>query len=622
MDQFCAAQIGLFMRNDVTITAVDFNEAPVGPLAPAADWHDMGERDHFVQFYEHDDFLVESVSGYAAAALRNGEAAVIIATKAHRDAIETCLTESGLDVAAASAEGRYFSLDAAQTLFDFMVGGVPDEARFRAVIGEVMGKAGKDQRKVCAFGEMVALLFAEGNAAAAIRLEELWNDLRRKFTFSLFCAYPMQLFRREEHAEAFQHICRGHSRVIPAESYAATEDSDARLRMIGELQQQAMSLENESAERRHAEENFRHERSRLAMAVALAQMGIWELNMVSQELTGSDLFKANLGLTAGEPLTYQRFFDLIHSEDVEQVRTTLRTAMATGTEFKTEYRVSGSDGEVRWIGTMGRCFHNGSHRLLGVTLDITERKRAAEILEKTVERRTAELQHSVAELEAFSYSISHDMRAPLRSMQGFAKILLEDCGETLSSENYNYLERIAASAQRMDRLIQDVLTFSRVARSELTLEPVNLDHLVRGIVECYPNLQTPQAEIVIEGTLPCVRGNAPTLTQCLSNLLGNAVKFVRRGTHPRVRIWAEPVGNGEFIRLSIQDNGIGVAEEFHDRIFGIFHRLSKHYDGTGIGLAIVKKGADRMGAKVGVKSKVDEGSTFWLELKAAETAAG
>jgi signal transduction histidine kinase len=206
-------------------------------------------------------------------------------------------------------------------------------------------------------------------------------------------------------------------------------------------------------------------------------------------------------------------------------------------------------------------------------------------------------------------------------MQGFAKILLEDCGEKLGAENYNYLERIAASAQRMDRLIQDVLTFSRVARNDLSLEPVNLDHLVRGILECYPNLQPPHAEVTIQGPLPYVRGNAAALTQCLSNLLGNAVKFVKGGTQPRIRIWAAPVEGSDFIRLSIQDNGIGISEEFHEKIFGIFQRLNKNYDGTGIGLAIVKKAADRMGAKVGLKSKANEGSTFWLDLKRGEPPA-
>jgi signal transduction histidine kinase len=210
---------------------------------------------------------------------------------------------------------------------------------------------------------------------------------------------------------------------------------------------------------------------------------------------------------------------------------------------------------------------------------------------------------------------------------------MEEWGDKLGAESRDYLERITRAAERMDRLIQDVLTFSRVARTELTLEPVNLDHLLRGILECYPNLQPPQAEIAIEGRFPYVLANAASLTQCLSNLLGNAVKFVARGAQPRVRVWTEAVGTsatsvlansttqlsgGSLIRLCIRDNGIGIPKEAHEKIFGIFQRLNKHYEGTGIGLAIVKKAAERMGAKVGLQSEPGKGSTFWLELTACE----
>jgi signal transduction histidine kinase len=275
-------------------------------------------------------------------------------------------------------------------------------------------------------------------------------------------------------------------------------------------------------------------------------------------------------------------------------------------------------GNTRWIAAMGRCFHNGFHRLLGVTLDVTERKNAAAILEQTVAERTAELHDTISELEAFSYSISHDMRAPLRSMRGYADILMRECSETLTPESRRYLERITSSAERMDRLIQDVLTFSRVARNELTLEPVNLDHLVRGILECYPNLQQPHADIAIEDRLPYVLGNAAALTQCISNLLGNAVKFVAKGTQPRVRLWAEVDETASreqpMVRLYVRDNGIGIAKTAQDKIFGIFQRLNKNYDGTGIGLAVVKKAAERMRGRVGVNSEPGQGSTFSLEL--------
>jgi len=154
----------------------------------------------------------------------------------------------------------------------------------------------------------------------------------------------------------------------------------------------------------------------------------------------------------------------------------------------------------------------------------------------------------------------------------------------------------------MDRLIQDVLTFSRVARADFTLEHVDPGHLIKTVIDDYPNLQPPKATITIEGKLPTVLGNTTGLTQCLSNLLSNAVKFVAPGVHPMVRVWTEPLASGQtpFVRLLVQDNGIGIPAEAHSKIFEIFQRLSTKYEGTGIGLAIVKKAVERMGGKVGL----------------------
>ena len=584
-------------------------------LQPAACHHgiDRGHSDHLVQFYEQESVLIDAVAPFIGGALSEGEAGIVIATKSHLAALEDRWRGEGLDLAQARAEGRYFPLDAAETLSAFMVGGTPDMKRFQHTIKPLVQRASRAGRRVRAFGEMVVLLWQQGNGSAAIQLEQLWNDLLKERPFSLLCAYPLQVFRGGHQRKDFVQVCQEHSRVIPAESYTREQGVEARLRAISQLQQKADSLEAEIVERKRAECALRAQQTKLTVAATLAQLGVWELDMVTKEFTGSDLFKTTFGLAA-EPLSYQRFCELIHADDAPHVERAFQTAMATGADFSTEFRVVNPTGTLRWVAMMGRAFHNGDHRLLGATLDITERNRAAEILERTVQERTAELRETVGEIEAFSYSISHDMRAPLRSIQGFSKILLEDCAD-LDPQSRNYLERIAASAQRMDRLIQDVLTFSRVARTELRFEPVNLEHVVRGILECYPQLQPPQAKVTIDGVLPQVHGNAAALTQCLSNLLGNAVKFVPGGTVPEIRIWAEPMAKR--VRLNVKDNGIGIPEEHLDRIFGIFQRLHKHYDGTGIGLAIVKKAAERMGGKVGVISKPGEGSTFWLELPAA-----
>jgi signal transduction histidine kinase/CheY-like chemotaxis protein len=217
----------------------------------------MSESEHFVQFYETDEFLLNSLGGYVGEGLAAGDACIVVATKAHREALEERLKAQGLDVTAAVASSQYISLDAFETLSKFMVDGQPEPGRFAEVIRNVLARAAIDGRRVRAFGEMVALLWAEDNQQGAIRLEELWNDLQKTHSFSLFCAYPMNGFSGEEFFEPLSNVCTTHSRVIPTESYAELSNPDDRLRAIIKLQQQARSLQAEIAERKEAEERLR-----------------------------------------------------------------------------------------------------------------------------------------------------------------------------------------------------------------------------------------------------------------------------------------------------------------------------------------------------------------------------
>lgn len=225
--------------------------------APQASWEDMGDADHFVQFYEADGFLLNSLTGFIGTAINAGDAAVVFATQAHRDELEQLLTANSVDVSAAKASGRYLSLDAADTLSKFMLDGLPEPSRFREVMGGVIASVTDGRSRVRAFGEMVALLWAEGNHAAAIKLEQLWNELHQAHSFSLFCAYPMNGQGGERLVDLHDSVCSVHSRVIPAESYASLADKDARLRVIARLQQKAESLEAEVNERRLVEERLR-----------------------------------------------------------------------------------------------------------------------------------------------------------------------------------------------------------------------------------------------------------------------------------------------------------------------------------------------------------------------------
>jgi signal transduction histidine kinase len=261
--------------------------------------------------------------------------------------------------------------------------------------------------------------------------------------------------------------------------------------------------------------------------------------------------------------------------------------------------------------------------------DITEHRRTDEALaaardqladrahqlEALVIERTARLQESISELGAYSYSIAHDMRAPLRAMRGYAAILLDQHAGNLDAEGVEYLEKINTAAGRMDMLIQDVLTYTQVAGEKMTLTSVDADKLVRAVIESYPQLHPSNAEIHIEGVLPKILGNEAGLAQCISNLLTNAVKFVAPGTKPSVGLRTQDLGPN--VRLWIEDNGIGIEPKDQDRIFIMLERVHAEgaYEGTGIGLAIVRKAAERMNGSVGVYSEIGHGSKFWIQLR-------
>jgi two-component system sensor histidine kinase/response regulator len=246
---------------------------------------------------------------------------------------------------------------------------------------------------------------------------------------------------------------------------------------------------------------------------------------------------------------------------------------------------------------------------------------ANEILRTEVAtRKKAEeaLKESNDELEAFSYSVSHDLRAPVRAMQGFARVLVEDYGDKLDDAARDYLDRIVTGACRMDNLIQDLLVYSRLGHTELSLGPISLKQLVNEIVrQISPEIGAKKAEISVADDLPEVTGNKMALGQAVENLITNGLKFIPEDRVPKVRIEAQTIG--KLVRLWIIDNGIGIPEEHHSRIFRVFERLhtAESFPGTGIGLAIVRKGVERMNGRVGLESEVGKGSRFWIELPAA-----
>ena len=247
---------------------------------------------------------------------------------------------------------------------------------------------------------------------------------------------------------------------------------------------------------------------------------------------------------------------------------------------------------------------------------LEEREKWLSSLEARVNERTAKLQSMVEEMEAFSYSVSHDLRAPLRVLAGYAQAVREDFSADLPPQGHRLLEKISNAAQRMDRLTQDLLAYTRIANGEFANEPLDLDQVVDDVIDTYPTLLEAKQYIRLRRPLGRCQGHAPSLAQCFSNLLENAVKFARPNTPPDIEVFSEP--HGHRLRVIVADRGVGIEPHYHERIFGLFERANGHAPGTGIGLAIVKKAAQRMNGCVGLKTKDTNRTEFWVELDRAE----
>jgi len=242
--------------------------------------------------------------------------------------------------------------------------------------------------------------------------------------------------------------------------------------------------------------------------------------------------------------------------------------------------------------------------------------REAQDLEEEVGERTAELQRTVQSMEQFCYSIAHDLRAPLRTMSGFTYSLLHDFGAVLPPEGQDFAHRINAAAQRMDEMIRDLLSYGRINSAELPMGVVDPLPFIEQFVR---SSDGQQATIHIERPLPKLRANSIALDQALRNLLSNAVKFKKPDVPAKVRVFAENDGH-DWVRLWVEDDGVGIDPRYQDRIFRPFERAcSPGYSGTGIGLAIVQKAVERMGGRVGVKSELGKGSRFWIQLRKAQS---
>jgi PAS domain S-box-containing protein len=346
------------------------------------------------------------------------------------------------------------------------------------------------------------------------------------------------------------------------------------------------------------------------------------------------------GMTEIASLGRENWLEAVHPDDRNATHTHWRQALTQCIPFEHECRLRCGDGDTwRWHLVRAlprRDDHNVVVQWVGSATDIDEQRRAyaelaeararlkshAEELEARVRARTATLREANAELEAFTYSVSHDLRTPLQFVRGFAEAIRSDSGGTLSPESVDYLHRIIRAASRMDTIIQDLLGYSRLSRSEMQLVEISLEDLVSDVLaHHHATIKQTRAVLAIDRPLPSVFADKTGLFQAVSNLVSNALKFTRPGHLPHIRIRCDRTEQG--IRLWVEDNGIGIDRRHHERIFQLFERLHSpaDYPGTGIGLSLVRKAVSRMGGQCGVESAPDHGSRFWLEFPHSVPAA-
>lgn len=341
-------------------------------------------------------------------------------------------------------------------------------------------------------------------------------------------------------------------------------------------------------------------------------------------------FEEITGYSANE-LCELTFMDITHPDDRSANDARFRDLVSGLLPFcQMEKRYVRKDGRIVWVHLTTTIVRdvNGSARLqVGVVNDISAehetRTQLAELharLHALVDERTAALTDKTAQLENFVYTVGHDLRAPLRAINGYAEFISEDEGVRLTPESAGYLDQIKKAARRLDALIRDLLSYTRTVDIDLRIDRVALAPVVAQVLaNLREEIESRRAMINVETPLPAVRGEQVSLGQVITHLLANALKFVAPGVQPNINIHAEE--KGDAVRCCITDNGIGIPDEFQNRVFRMFERLesARGYPGTGVGLPIVSKTIGRLGGTVGLDSTLGKGSTFWFELPRASS---
>jgi PAS domain S-box-containing protein len=370
--------------------------------------------------------------------------------------------------------------------------------------------------------------------------------------------------------------------------------------------------------------------ARTRMAASSANLGLYDLDLKDQHFIHSPRLLEIFGLDSDQQWPYKHFTDSILPEDLPIRAAAYEASKHTG-ELLFEVRIKRPDGDIRWIRLNGKYFWQGNEprSLLGTVMDITEQKKAAELLEHKIEERTRELKQANEQLKQFTYAASHDLQEPLRKISFFLDKLLANMGDQLNDTNKRITERILHTTGRMRILIDDLLAYSNTTLGATGFTEVNLTSIVQDVLDDMEATIIEKAAVVHLQPLPHVQGDQRQLRQLFQNLISNALKYQQADISPRVDISAQEKKGEDleaylplekrsdtFYQIQVKDNGIGFAPDDAERIFQLFQRLhgKAEYEGTGVGLAIVQKVVDNHNGYIWADSEPGKGATFSVLL--------
>jgi PAS domain S-box-containing protein len=589
--------------------------------APLVQWHEDDERSHVVQFYSNDEFLANAVTRFIAAALGEGGRGLVVATGSHAAAIRAKLKETGLDVSSAGSQPVCLFLDAAETLAQFMVNGMPDEQSFTDVIGGVIaGMAGEcgGGSRIAVFGEMVALLWAENKADAAIKLEQLWNGLVQRHSFALRCAYPMQGFDEGQHAEHFLKICDEHSAVIPVEDYSALHSDDARLRTIGFLQQKAQALEKEKREREQAQNSLRLREAELSDLLENAPEGIQRVGADHKVAWANRALLQLLGYDLQEYVGHDLANFFACSEKFDEFWRRLM-AHEEVDNLPAEFRCK--DGSVSYVLIHSNALWNGDQFVYTRCFirDVTEQRRAEvalresearlrktkDELEQIVQQRTQALRrlssHVLGLQDAERRRIARELHDSLGQYLAVLKLNIEMLRANPTSD-----ELLAESEKLTERCISEMRTLSYLLHPPM-IDEAGLASAARWYIDGFG--ERSGTKVMLEtnedfGRLPA------NMEVTLFRILQEALTNVHR--HARASAIAVRISrNEELVVMEIKDNGHGIAPD-------VLRRFRESGAGTGVGLTGMRERVRELRGELTVQSN-ENGTTLTVSVPVAES---